>query len=466
MERFHILMLDDDRLCLREMSEMLLKHGFKVYPAENHKQAFETLEKHAIDFFFCDVSMPDMNGIEILRRIRSRYPGLNVIMVSGVRDIEQVIECFRLGAIDYINKPATLEEILASIKRTDQYCQSVVKKVPGTSKWSLIPEGLIRSTGREFIGRSAKIREVLRLALLASAEKDISVMITGENGTGKEIIARIIHHTSDRKTRRFYPVNSAAIPESLIESEFFGHKKGTFTGAVEDRKGCFELAEGGTLFLDEISEMPIGLQAKLLRAIEEKKIKPLGSSHEIDCNFRIISATNSQPEKLVENKKLRADLFHRLSTLVINIPPLRERKQDITPLTCFFAQQIAERRQEKKRFIHPEVFTLLKSYYFPGNVRELRNLVERAMLVSEKGSLRPEHFQLNHTENGLRPGEEEENLNMEEHERKLIINALIQCNSNITHAAKLLGISRDTLLRKKKKYSILPSDYLPHLNGI
>jgi transcriptional regulator with PAS, ATPase and Fis domain len=339
----------------------------------------------------------------------------------------------------------------------------MVKKVPGTSKWSLIPEGLIRSTGREFIGRSNKIRKVLKLALLAAAEKDINVLITGENGTGKEIIARIIHHTSDRKVRQFYPVNCAAIPESLIESEFFGHKKGTFTGAIEDRKGCFELVDGGTLFLDEISEMPFGLQAKLLRAIEEKKIKPLGSTREINCNFRIISATNYHPEKLLENKKLRPDLFHRLSTFIIHIPPLRERRQDITPLTCFFAQQITERRQEKKRFIHPEVFPLLKSYGFPGNVRELRNLVERAMLVSENGPLKPEHFLLPRAGNGHEK-DQEDNLNMEEHERKLIVNALIQCNSNITHAAKLLGISRDTLIRKKKKYNIATTEYLPQMN--
>lgn len=457
MDRLHILILDDDQLCLGKLTHILSKYNFKVFCADNPTLAFEILETHSIDFFFCDISMPEMSGLDILNRVKKQYPMMDVIMISGQRDIELVIEAFRRGAIDYINKPTTLDEILEAIKRTDKYSQSIVTKVQGSSKWSLIPAGLIRSTGREFIGRSAKIKEVLKLALLASAEKDINVLITGENGTGKEIIARIIHFSSDRKGERFYPVNCAAIPDTLIESEFFGHKKGTFTGAVEDRKGCFELASKGTLFLDEISEMPIGLQAKLLRAIEEKKVKPLGSNKELQCNFRIISATNSQPDKLIEDKKLRLDLFHRLNTITLHIPPLRERPQDIAPLTCFFVSQITQRRNEPGKYIHPEVFPLLKSYPFPGNVRELRNMVERAMLLTTSSKLNPDHFSIPR-QKAIVPNNNLSNLNVEDNERMLIVNALIQCDNNITSAAKLLGISRDTLLRKKRKYDIKPFD--------
>jgi DNA-binding NtrC family response regulator len=464
MNRFHILILDDDPLCLGSLSEFLEKQGFKVYCAKNQAKAFSILEQHTIDFFFCDISMPEMSGLDVLKKIKQRYPGMDVIMISGIGKVDQVIKSFRMGAIDYINKPARPEEIIAAIERTDKFNHSIVRKVEGTSKWSLIPESLIRRTGREFIGRSSKIRQVLKMAMLASAENDINVLVTGENGTGKEIIARIIHFTSDRKNMMFYPVNCAAIPDTLIESEFFGHKKGTFTGAIEDRKGCFELSDEGTLFLDEISEMPIGLQAKLLRAIEEKKIKPLGSAREICCNFRIISATNCDPDKLLDEKKLRIDLFHRLSTVIINIPPLRERQQDITPLACYFANQISERRKEKKKYIHPDVFPLLKSYPFPGNVRELRNIVERAMLLAHSGPLLPEHFTLPSTEETLMM-EETESLNMEENEKRLIIHALMQCHSNITKAAQLLGISRDTLIRKKKKYNISNHQQVSHMNG-
>jgi len=456
MDRFHILILDDDWLCLGKYSSILTEHNFKVFCSNTPSHAFKIMEYHSIDFFFCDISLPEMSGLDILTRCRQQYPDMDIIMISGLRDINLVIKAFRLGAIDYINKPTTVDEMLAAIQRTDKHNKSSVQKVQGSRKWSLIPSSLIRSTGREFIGRSKKISELLRLALLASGEKDMNVLITGENGTGKEIIARIIHHTSDRKGENFFPINCAAVPETLIESEFFGHKKGTFTGAIEDKKGCFELAQGGSLFLDEISEMPVGLQAKLLRAIEEKRIKPLGSTREVQCSFRIISATNSKPDKLIEQKRLRLDLFHRLSTFVLHIPPLRERHEDVTPLTCFFVNQITQRRHETKKWIHPEVFTHLKSYYFPGNVRELRNMVERAMLLANTNPLTPEHFILPFATDEKQKVEIG-NLNMEENERKLIVNALIQCNSNYTQAAKLLGVSRDTLIRKKKKYNIRPA---------
>jgi len=280
MDRFHILILDDDWLCLGKYSSILTEHNFKVFCSNTPSHAFKIMEYHSIDFFFCDISLPEMSGLDILTRCRQQYPDMDIIMISGLRDINLVIKAFRLGAIDYINKPTTVDEMLAAIQRTDKHNKSSVQKVQGSRKWSLIPSSLIRSTGREFIGRSKKISELLRLALLASGEKDMNVLITGENGTGKEIIARIIHHTSDRKGENFFPINCAAVPETLIESEFFGHKKGTFTGAIEDKKGCFELAQGGSLFLDEISEMPVGLQAKLLRAIEEKRIKPLGSTQD------------------------------------------------------------------------------------------------------------------------------------------------------------------------------------------
>lgn len=457
MDRFHILILDDDRMCLTTLANILESQNFKVFCADSLQTALQVLKFHSIDYFFCDIQL---GGLDALRKTKKQYPAMDVIMISSEREIDMVIEAFRLGAIDYINKPTTLDEILEAIRRTDKYASTGVSKVQATSNWSLIPEQLIRSTGREFIGRSQKIREVLRLALLVSSEHDINILITGENGTGKEVIARIIHFSSNRKSENFCPINCAAIPETLIESEFFGHKKGTFTGAIEDKKGCFEQADKGTLFLDEISEMPIGLQAKLLRAIEEKKIKPLGSNHEKHFDFRIISATNAQPQKLLKEKRLRQDLFHRLSTFVLNIPPLRERIEDISPLTCFFVNQITERRHQSKKWVHPEVFNYLKSYTFPGNVRELRNMVERAMLLADTQPLLPKHFTIPTQEKQELP-DETTTLNMEENERKLIVNALLQCGLNKTKAAGTLGISRDTLIRKMRKFNIRNDELSP-----
>lgn len=450
MDRFHILILDDDRYCLRTLTNVLASHHFKVYCADSSQKALQVLKYHSIDFFFCNIQM---NGLELLRTTRKEYPLMDMIMISSQHEIDQVIEAFRMGAIDYINKPTTLDEILEAIRRTDRYNNGSIRQVQASTQWSLISEELVRKTGRELIGRSQKIKEVLRLARLVASEADINILITGENGTGKEVVARIIHYSSNRKQENFCPINCAAVPETLIESEFFGHKKGTFTGAIEDKKGCFELADRGTLFLDEISEMPIRLQAKLLRAIEEKKIKPLGSSREKHFDFRIISATNAQPEKLLREKRLRQDLFHRLSTFVLHIPPLRERIEDITPLTCYFVNQITERRHQQNKWIHPEVFSHLKNYSFPGNVRELRNMVERAMLLADVHPLQPDHFTIAHPKKQQLPADSS-SLNMEEHERKLIVNALLKCGFNKSKAARLLGISRDTLLRRIKKFNI------------
>jgi DNA-binding NtrC family response regulator len=461
MERFHILILHENQQKLVELSNVLSKNNCKVFTSGNAGDAIRCLQNHSIDFFLCSVLPPDANVLDLLRKVRDSFTGLDVILLSDSNHLRDVLRGFRLGAVDYIHEPYTAEAVLETLQRTDKFHHSRIQKVPGTTKWSMIPSSLIRLTGREFIGRSKKIKEILRLALLASRDKDINVLVTGENGTGKEVVARIIHYTSERKKHTFYPLNSAAIPNTLLESEFFGHKKGTFTGAIEDKKGCFELADHGTLFLDEISEMPLVLQAKLLRAIEEKTIKPLGGSREVRCDFRVISATNSDPENLIADKKLRPDLYHRLNTFMIHIPPLRERKQDITPLTCFFVNQIAMRRVEKRKWIHPEVFARLKNYPFPGNVRELRNMVERAVLLAGNDIMLPEHFQFGQSEDPATISEAPM-MTIEEHEKLLITRTLIAHNFNLTRAATALGISRDTLVRKRKKYNIQPST-LPHL---
>jgi DNA-binding NtrC family response regulator len=447
--------LDDNPLCADKYASILKEQGHEVYCVHHPSRAFEIFNTIPIDIFICDILFPDANGLDILSTIKQNYKTVDVIMVSGQKDLNLVAKAFRIGAFDYIVKPVPAKKLILSIKRTACYQRNISRPLNLLYPNSLINNDLAKKIGREFIGVSKQMLHIVDMALLAATDKDMNVLITGDNGTGKEIVARIIHHASERHHEPFCPINSAAVPDTLLESEFFGHKKGTFTGAVENKKGCFELANNGTLFLDEISEMPHGLQAKLLRAIEEKKIKPLGSNEEFEVNLRIISATNSKPEKLISNNKLRIDLFHRLNTFMIHIPPLRDHKEDIEPLTDFFAQDIARRRKINPVKIDKRVYQKLKTYNFPGNVRELRNIVNRALLISGTNELNTDHFKIESMTNQKPTAKG--SLKLEDNEKKLIHYALIQSNNNNTKAAKLLGISRDTLIRKKRKFNIFIS---------
>lgn len=318
---------------------------------------------------------------------------------------------------------------------------------------SLISRQLENMIQMDFIGVSSAIQEVRDLALIAAHDNDVSVMITGENGTGKEIVARIIHYSSQRRKEVFYPVNSAAIPDTLLESEFFGHTKGSFTDAFENKKGCFELANGGTLFLDEISEMPIKLQPKLLRAIEDRSIRPIGSNKQMDVELRIISASNKPLKSISKGKNIRLDLFHRLNTFMIHIPPLRKRKEDIEPLLHHFASKIAASKKIPNPEIEKGLVNHLCQYHFPGNVRELKNMVERAMILSGGKRLNIRNFPVNTHHQSVK-AILQTNLNLANHEKQLIISALEKSVFNQSKAAEFLGISRDALIRKRKKYNI------------
>jgi len=315
-------------------------------------------------------------------------------------------------------------------------------------KFSLISKDLEQRIDKDFIGNSKAIKFILKDTLNSAKYKDTNVMITGESGTGKEIIARIIHYASSRKDYGFYPINCSAIPETLLESEFFGHKKGTFTGAISDKKGLFELAHKGTLFLDEIADMPLALQAKLLRVIEEKKVKKIGNNEEVFVDVRIIAATNKNIEELIENKNFRLDLYHRINTIIIEIPALRERTEDIEPLFNHFVEQFSKKFNITKLKIKSDLINLLKTYSFPGNVRELKNLVERALIICENNILDESCFPLI---NKKIPGNNVINFNISQNEDSLIKAALKKTNNNQTEAAKILGISRHTLMRRIAK---------------
>jgi DNA-binding NtrC family response regulator len=450
--KLRVLILDDETDFAEELKEFLQLRDFEVYTANTPGEGFESLRRRPYDLMILDIKLPGMSGLDILQQVKKLYPSMEVIMISGHGDMDTVIQAMRDGAIDYLRKPFRHIDIQLSIERTEKYLKLYRRYLEMQDQHSLISSELERMIDRTFIGESRPIRQVLELASTAAKYPNTNVLITGESGTGNEIVARMIHYASEQRNQPFCAVNSSAVTDSLLESEFFGHVKGSFTGAINDKKGYFEVANGGTLFLDEIADMPFALQAKLLRAIEEKKIKRVGGNEEIQVDFRIIAATNHNVENLIESRQFRLDLFHRLNTLTINIPPLRERPEDIEPLLRYFVNYFSAKLNKPLPKINAQLIESLKEYDFPGNVRELRNMIERAMIFCNTQTLSPVDFQLSGSKNGK--SARSVVLNLDEQEQNLILQALNECGYNQVLAAKMLGISRDSLIRRMKKFNI------------
>ncbi|TAJ15362.1 sigma-54-dependent Fis family transcriptional regulator [Marinilabiliaceae bacterium JC017] len=456
MSDLKVLIVDDEQRITEKLKYHLERRNFSIFCANTPNEGFQLLAQEQPGILLLDVMLPGMNGLDMLKKVKADYPQMEVIMISGYGDMDMVIQAMRQGASDFIRKPFQIMDIQLAIERTSKYLQLQSRLEVAENRGSLVSRELESMIEKDFVGESPQIKKVLRMALKAAEDREVNVLVTGENGTGKEIISRIIHYGSPRKGEVFAPVNSSAIPETLLESEFFGHVKGAFTDAREEKKGYFELANNGTLFLDEIADMPFALQAKLLRAIEEGKIKRVGSNREIPVDVRIISATNKNIEKLIGENKFRIDLFHRINTIEIHIPPLRQRPVDIKPLVEHFVAQIARKKGKVEPAISDSLLAKLEKYHFPGNVRELRNMVERAMILSENDTLQPEDFPLRGE--GCKPVVEvatgNNGFNLDNHEKQLVEGALKQCNMNQTQAAVLLGISRDAMKRKVKKYGV------------
>ena len=448
-----VLVIDDEINFTEEIEEFLLNQGYISFTANNAHKGRAILKSQDIDLLILDVRLKGISGLDILKEVKQSYPKLEVIIVSAHGDMETVITALRNGAIDYLKKPFRHTDIQIAIQRTRKFLdlQRVIKNME--EKTSLISKNLQEKIKRDFIGESQQIKDILELAMTASKYRDTSVLITGESGTGKENVARIIHYESSRKDNIFCAVNSSAITDSLLESEFFGHKKGSFTGAIVDKKGFFEVSNQGTLFLDEIADMPINLQAKILRAIEEKTITRVGETEPIATDFRIIAATNHDINQLIEEKKFRLDLLHRLNTIHIKIPPLRERIEDIEPLLNHFVSEFARKLNKPTPKIEKTTISFLKNYSFPGNVRELKNMVERALILCKNEYLSESDFMTN-TSNKTDSPQAKINYNLEENELNLIRLALIEKNYNQNKTAELLGITRDSLIRRLKKYGI------------
>ncbi len=457
-----VMIVDDDETVRDALRVFLESEGFEVVEAASAEKGLELLGSEGADLLLLDIVMPGMSGLQMLKVLQERNITVPVIMITAFGSIESAVEAMKLGAYDYVTKPLNLEELLISIKRAID-----VSRLRLENLW------LKRQLRQKYhfsglVGDSPKMQALFEM-IEKVADTDSPVLITGESGTGKELVARTIHYCSNRADGPFVPINCAAIPRELFESELFGHEKGAFTGAVTSRTGRFELANNGTLFLDEISEMDLSLQAKLLRVVQEKEVERVGSAKRIKVNVRIIAATNQDLEKAVSEGRFREDLYWRLNVIPICLPPLRERKEDIPLLVSHFVKQISERLGRPPLEFPPEVMDCLLNYNWPGNVRELENLVERLMILVRKRRVDIEDLpeKLRHlSETGDRaigkvPQEvmvpaDGVDLNrlLEDMERRYILQALQRTGGNRSRAAALLGLNRTTLIEKMKKMGI------------
>lgn len=457
MKEISILVLDDEKVFRKEIKEFLYGEGFTVLTAERPSEAFNILGENRIDILILDLRLPEMDGLQVLAKVKEEYPDIEVIMITGHGDMDAVINAMRLGAVEFFPKPFRLLDMRAAIQRTKRYItlNEQLKEISQT--YSLVSKDLIESIGTEIIGNSFGIRQVVDLMGKVAKTDNTSVLITGESGTGKELVARGIHYLSSRKKSYFYAVNCSAIPDTLFESEFFGHKKGSFTGANEDKAGWFEVANGGTLFLDEVVEMQPAMQSKLLRVLEERKIRRIGSSVDIPVDVRIIAATNQDVNKLIEEGKFRSDLYYRLNSFQIHIPPLRERKEDVPILFDYYIKHISTRMGKRITQVDPTIVKAMMNYNFPGNIREMRNMIERAIILSEGGRLTMKNFSGliapadGSTNTGI-IGEDIFDLDLIE--KIVIMKALERTGYKKTEAAQLLNITRQALDRRLEKYDI------------
>jgi len=432
-----ILIVDDEEKICVLLKEFLSGRGHEVHYTLDSGRVGKLLEKRSFDVVITDLRMEPVDGMELLKFIKKEYPETYVIIMTAYGTVKNAVQAMKEGAFDYLVKPFSLDELEISLKKIED-------KIKLEWENKNLKEGIARKYGK-IIGRSKKIKAIKEL-IEKVAPMDTTVLITGETGTGKELVARRIHEMSPRSHKPFVAVNISAFPDTLIESELFGYEKGAFTGASSQKPGLFEIADGGTLFIDEIGELSKPLQAKLLRVLQDRKITRLGGTREIELDVRIICATNRNLEKEIEKGNFREDLYYRIAVFPIHLPPLRERIEDIPLLVEHILRRLGH-----KEGIEDDALKKLMSYDWPGNVRELENVLERAMILSGRGIIKEEHVVLKQIK------EKEDipkGMSLEELEKKLIIKALQESGGNRKKAAELLGISRKMLYTRLKKYKL------------
>lgn len=435
-----ILVVDDAPDTLELLQRNLKSQGYHVLIASNVSEAISVLETTQIDVVITDLKLPGVNGIDLIRHVKENYGDTEVMMITGYASIEGAVEAVKIGAEEYLAKPFTDEELYSAVSRTIEKLH--IRRASKRAK-ELEP-----TPPHGFIGESKVIKEVFR-TINKTAATSATVLITGESGTGKELVARAVHYRSDRAAAPFVPVNCGGIPESLLESELFGFVKGAFTGATESRSGFFQTADGGTIFLDEVSETSLSMQVKLLRVLEDKEVSMVGSRNPQKVDIRIIAATNKDLHNLVKKDLFREDLYYRLNVITIEIPPLRERGDDILLLARYFAEKFAKEFDKPIPRFSEKCLEVLRNSYWPGNVRELQNVIQRLVVMAEGDTIDvtdlPSFMRFSALqETGL-------NRKLAEVEADYIQNVLTSVEGNKTRAAEILGINRKTLREKLKR---------------
>ena len=449
-----ILVVDDEPAEREALGRLIARWGYDVEVAESSDEALTLAERYGPAVVITDLILPGADGLSLLRALRASSRPPVVLVVTGHATVETAVEAMRHGALDYLTKPIDTTRLQLLLEKGVEQ-ESLSREVA-----LLRRELRQRGTFGRFVGQSRKMQEVYHVIELM-ASSNAPVLIHGESGTGKELAARTVHELSDRKTRPFVAINCAAIPETLIESELFGHERGAFTGATERRVGCFELADGGTLFLDELAEMNAATQAKLLRVLEDAAFRRLGGKTEVSVDVRVIAATNQVPAEALTAGKLREDLYYRVNVFVVELPPLRERREDIPVLAVRFIEEFNAQNNRSVPGLSPEAERVLMRHSWPGNVRELRNAIHRAVVMAGNGAIVPEHLPPTLWDSGPRvperAGAGHKVVPLRDMEREMIVRALDEANYHKPQAAAMLGISLKTLYNKLARFGLPPN---------
>lgn len=450
----NILLVDDEKTIRMTLGDALEDAGHIVRRCENLAQAREGLDAGELDCVITDLQLPDGSGLDLLAPARERHPDISLLVITAHQTIDTAIQATKLGA-DYLLKPFLNEEVLARLQKIEELRRLKME----------VERLKTQVTGRfridRLVGKSKRMQELYDM-IETIGPSDATVLITGESGTGKELVAQAIHNLSPRAGAPFVEVNCAAIPEELIESELFGHRKGSFTGASEDKTGKFQKADGGTLFLDEVGDMSLKTQAKVLRALEEQRFEPVGANHTIQVDVRVVAATNKNLQVEIERGNFREDLFYRLNVVPFYVPPLRDRIEDVPLLAEHFLNEFTHSYGRKRKELTPEAMQVLREYHWPGNVRELKNLMERIVIMNPQVRIDARHLPpLAPRKNAAeRPADHYASLHeyREAAERDYIARKLEEAGGNMTRASELLGLERSNLYRKMKALGIAPKD--------
>ncbi|MBW1935510.1 MAG: sigma-54-dependent Fis family transcriptional regulator [Deltaproteobacteria bacterium] len=451
------VLIIDDELNMRHMLQIMLsKSGYEAETASNGFEGLEKMKESNFDFILCDLKMPKMDGMTFLKKSREQHPGKTFIMMSAYGSIDDALEAMKIGAYDYISKPFKTDEVLLTLKKAEERERLKAENISLQKKIRKIEQ---RYSFGNIVARSEAMRHVFELVSRVADHKT-TVLITGESGTGKDLIARAIHESGSRASGPMVSINCGGIPENLLESELFGYKQGAFTDAVKDKPGRFEEANGGTIFLDEIGDLPLPLQVKLLRVLQEQEITPLGGVGSKKIDVRVIAATSKDLKKETEENRFREDLFYRINVMTIHLPPLRERRGDIPLLIGYFIDQFNKKLGKEVEGLSSEAMPILMGYGWPGNIRELENVIERAVLLARDRWITPEELPSSITSDQAisAPVIPEGTLSIKKAskllERDLIKKVLDLTGGNKTQAAKILEISRPKLLSKIKAYNL------------